>query len=425
MKRAVSRSKAIADYSKRVIEIGLRRKDLLRIADTKGTPCFVYDAQQAKENFGDFTGSFWEAGLDARVYYAVKSNPYLGLLRDLVRFGAGLDVSSPAELALAAAAGAKRVIYTGPAKSASDFEKILAYRHPVTVHLESRKELDLLGRLCAKKKSKVGFGVRVFTPAQGDWSKFGIPLRELADFLNAAQQHEYVEFAGVQFHNSFNFGPERYAKNLRHLVSYARSALTSDQRSAISFIDIGGGFFPRSFEAIYDWNSEQAEKELDYKKILSRSGRYLPLQHKAFSHFAEGIAGVWKREIQPLFPRAVMYCEPGRALSHSVMHMLLRVADVRGKHSIIVDGGMNMIGWEKYQYYLHAPIFNLTRFAPKKEQRCLVYGSLCTPEDVWGYSVLGGEPRIGDVLVMPYQGAYTYTCAQRFIRDIPPVFGLP
>ena len=49
---------------------------------------------------------------------------------------------------------------------------------------------------------------------------------------------------------------------------------------------------------------------------------------------------------------------------------------------------------------------------------------LCTPHDLWGYYLRGRAVRLGDLLCMPFQGAYTYTLAQRFIRPVPPVVAL-
>ena len=51
-----------------------------------------------------------------------------------------------------------------------------------------------------------------------------------------------------------------------------------------------------------------------------------------------------------------------------------------------------------------------------KERSCRIFGSLCTPYDIWGTSYFGKEIRPGDVLIIPRQGAYAYSLRQSFIK---------
>ena len=63
------------------------------------------------------------------------------------------------------------------------------------------------------------------------------------------------------------------------------------------------------------------------------------------------------------------------------------------------------------------PIINLTRNS-SKEREAKIFGPLCTPDDVWGYSVFGIDISPGDILLIPDQGAYTYSLSQIFIKPI-------
>jgi diaminopimelate decarboxylase len=96
------------------------------------------------------------------------------------------------------------------------------------------------------------------------------------------------------------------------------------------------------------------------------------------------------------------------------MHILLTVVDKKAKDLIITDGGTNIIGWERFEHD-YAPIINLSRPA-LTEHECLILGSLCTPHDVWGYGYFGDGIEIGDALLIPGQGAYTYSLRQKFIK---------
>jgi diaminopimelate decarboxylase len=48
-------------------------------------------------------------------------------------------------------------------------------------------------------------------------------------------------------------------------------------------------------------------------------------------------------------------------------------------------------------------------------------GSLCTPHDLWGYGYWGEDIQPGDTLLIPNQGAYTYSLRQEFIKAVPQV----
>jgi diaminopimelate decarboxylase len=86
---------------------------------------------------------------------------------------------------------------------------------------------------------------------------------------------------------------------------------------------------------------------------------------------------------------------------------------------VITDAGTNAVGWERFEtdYF---PVLNLSRPA-LSEKPCNVLGSLCTPHDVWGYSYWGEGIEIGDILLIPTQGAYTYSLMQNFIKPLPEV----
>jgi diaminopimelate decarboxylase len=58
------------------------------------------------------------------------------------------------------------------------------------------------------------------------------------------------------------------------------------------------------------------------------------------------------------------------------------------------------------------------------ERKINMWGNLCTTWDIWGYHVYGGELSQGDIVVVPNQGALTYSLAQSFINEIPEVYKL-
>ena len=416
----------LPNESERLARLSAYRSRLILLAKRHGTPCYVFDANEARKNLKRFRESFSAHGCKIETYYAVKSNPSARLLKTLVLAGAGLDVSSVRELALARQAGASKIVYTGPGKTERDFEQLLAFKGEFRVHLESYTEIKRLSRVAGKKKRRINCAIRVHTSAQAGWTKFGVALKALAATWRQAAAADGVRPCGIHFHISHVDSPQTYLRALSEVTDYAMAELRAREREQVEFIDIGGGFCPASFDGLYNWNTNQ---RVDYDLFPKQARRALRPGAKPFwksygvtpiEEFGQKIADFFDRKVRKVFPNARLFAEPGRFISHSCEHFLMRVLDKKDKHTIIVDAGNNMVGWEEhYQFLNYAPVFNLTRFRPNREFGCLIYGPLCTPGDMWGYYLRGARVEIDDLLVMPYQGAYTLTLAQNFIRGVP------
>lgn len=414
-------------YDKRVEKLKNIRGRLLHIAQTVGSPLYVYDSEEAKNNLARFRNAFESHGLTVEPYFALKSNPYHGLLKTVVAEGGGLDVSSQLELSRALETNASSLVYTGPGKTIEDFQMILAASdREITVHLESITELSRLGSLVKETDRKITCGVRIVTSAQAKWNKFGIPLEELALFLEEAKKYPNISIKGLQFHISFILEGARYIQAFSEIGSYLSHL---SDRSFLEFIDIGGGIYPEVFMGEYPWNPEGVVY-LDDHDILDgiRKDTYrpraLPIEMDTIEEIVGELSTGFKKYIQTINPAVRLLAEPGRYICYSTMHTLLKVLDVKRPDAIIVDGGGNMVGWERYQYLHYVPLYNLTRFSETNEMPCIVYGPLCTPDDIWGYYLHGEAVQCDDIICMPFQGEYNYTLAQRFIREMPKVYDL-
>jgi diaminopimelate decarboxylase len=188
-------------------------------------------------------------------------------------------------------------------------------------------------------------------------------------------------------------------------------------RSMISFIDIGGGFWPPAGE----WLQEAGTVGGQIR--LATSDRFWPSDMKHYrvpslpiESFAGAIGDAVAKYIYPLV-KCRIYTEPGRWLCNDAVHILVTVADKKGEDVIITDGGTNAVGWERFEVD-YFPVINLTR-PGLTEHECAIYGSLCTPHDIWGYSYFGDGIERGDLLLIPTQGAYTYCLRQHFIKPLP------
>lgn len=419
------------NFKEEVLKIKNKKPFFLELAKKKETPLYIFDKTEIQKNIKRFKTAFKKEGVNINIFYATKSNYYLGILKTVVKEGENLDVSSQRELKLALKAGSKRIIYTGPAKTEKDFELILKHYKKITVNLESLRELKLLAEMAKKRNITIQCGLRVYTSMQAGWTKFGMPMEELKKFFHEAQKLKSIHFCGIHFHISFNKNPEKYIKTLEMLIEYLKKNFTESERKQFEYLDIGGGFYPQQWQAFYSWNKNQDAYFPEDRDIFNEiiedkfSNRIIPLGSEPIENFAKKISMVFKTKVKKVLPNVSLYAEPGRYISHSSMHFLLKLIDIKNPHIGITDGGNNMIGWELFQFYYYAPIFNLSQFEEKKEIPFITYGSLCTPDDIWGYYMYTkGQPREGDIILMPFQGAYTYTLSQEFIKDIPPVYDI-
>src|SRR6267142_5767454 len=101
-----------------VLNVGGR--SITELADRYGTPLFVYDRTAIDQKLAALRTLMPQF----EVYYSVKANPNLAILRHFVLRDCGLEVASGGEFMQALAAGcpAERIFFAGPGKTDSEFD---------------------------------------------------------------------------------------------------------------------------------------------------------------------------------------------------------------------------------------------------------------------------------------------------------------
>ena len=387
-----------------------RRDVFLRAAGRHGSPLYVIEPDVLRRRARRFTEAFSRESGEVDLYYAVKSNNHPEIARTLVEAGLGLDVSSGLELQMALECGATEIVFSGPGKTDAELALAVEHRDRTTVLIDSFGELERLGRIAEARSARIRAGVRLTTNPNGLWRKLGIPLEALGDFFDAADAWSGIELRGLQFHTSWNLDPRPQVDFIVRLGE-ALERLPAGRRAAIEFIDIGGGFWVEQGEWLQsDGSGEPCDSPA--------ADRHYWRPAAAIEQFAERIAQAFGRHLQSRAP-CRLCAEPGRWLCHAAAHLLLTVVDVKARDLVITDGGTNAVGWERFEtdYF---PVINLS--SPELTERpCHILGSLCTPHDVWGYGYWGRSMKRGDLLLVPTQGAYTYSLRQEFIKPLPAV----
>ncbi|HIP22321.1 MAG TPA: diaminopimelate decarboxylase, partial [Rhodobacteraceae bacterium] len=95
------------------------------IAAAVGTPFYLYSTATFERHYTVFDEAL--AGLDHQIFYAMKANDNIAVLRTLAAMGAGMDVVSGGEYAKARAAGVSgdMIVFSGVGKTEEEMWQVL------------------------------------------------------------------------------------------------------------------------------------------------------------------------------------------------------------------------------------------------------------------------------------------------------------
>lgn len=399
----------------------LAKRDLyLESASTLGTPQYFYDETSLEDAIIKFNRTFKKHLDRFQMFYAMKSNHLTEISKKAVKLGSGLDVSSGMELAAALSTGCEKIIFSGPGKRDEELDLAVRNHGRITIMLDSlgeyRRLLNVVKRSGIKNDLKISSGIRIRNPFQGYWNKFGIPLEELGYFLKTIADDDRIDAAGIQFHTSWNLGPESQVRLINDIDNYLKYKVPEKYIKGFRFMDIGGGYWPDSGEWLNPENTTTGKLiRTIFPRVRFDNRRYY-MRSKGLINFAREISNAVK-DSSPVMDNLTIWAEPGRWVSTGCMHILLKVLDVKKSSVAITDGGINMLGWER-PLTEYIPVINLT--SPSEiEENITVFGSLCTPDDIWGRTLFGKGVKNNDVILIPNQGSYTYSLRQAFIKPVP------
>ncbi|MDT8912953.1 type III PLP-dependent enzyme [Amycolatopsis sp. PS_44_ISF1] len=368
---------------------------IAEIAATHGTPLYVYDADVLTETYRGLREALHPA---LELYYSLKANPNVSVCAELVRLGAGAEVSSGIELRTAAAAGAAPAdtIFLGPGKSDDELRACVAAGIRAVV-VESEGELRRLSAI-AGGGGPVEVLLRVnpaFTSKGSGLSMGGKPrqfgideelvpgVAELAASLPGVRVRGLHAYMGTRI-----LDPADVVHNTRGILEMA-VRLHESCGIELSTVDVGGGLGVAYFE-----------NETDFSVAELAAGL-----NPVVAGFAAGHPGT----------RLIM--ELGRYLVGFAGTYVVGVRDVkssRGERFVVADGGTNhhmaAVGIGSF-VKRNFPIRSLTRPDEPATGACTVTGPLCTPNDVVGKKVPLPDVRPGDLLGVDRSGAYGPTAS--------------
>jgi ornithine decarboxylase len=353
----------------------------LRYLDKEGieTPFLLIDKDKVREK-ASLIGRHIKK---SRVFYAVKANPDIEILRYLNKLNMNFEIASEGELEILSSIGVKpsRIISSNPVKSLK-FLRIAASYGVHSVSFDSAEEVDKLAEFIPH----CNVYVRLSVPNEGsEWplsKKFGVELDEAVYLLSYARD-KGLNPVGVTFHvgsqctNIYNW-------NIALDKAKTLWDLAKKKGIRLKLLNIGGGYPIRYTKNVI--GIEAIEKNVD-SLIFER------------------------------FPGDIeVHIEPGRAV---VGDAGIFVTTVIGKAKRddedwvyldvgVFNGLMESVGGIKYSYLVES--HKQTR--PRKQWT--VAGPSCDSFDVIDKNVTLPEPQVGSLMLILSSGAYTVSYASEF-----------
>jgi diaminopimelate decarboxylase len=364
---------------------------------------YVYDRRTLRER-----AAAVRAALPPRsaLLYAVKANGHPEVVRTLADATDGLEVASGGELALALAAGAREVVFGGPAKTDADLRAAVDAR--VLVNVESAHELRRLALAACDAGVRASAALRVNRPQPaltgshqmtGAPTPFGIEEAQLPEVVALSAHLPAVRLVGFHLHAvSNNLDAAAHAAFVADAVRWSVTAGAA-HRLALEYVNVGGGLG-------IDYTGH-ARFDLD----LLRTG-LAPVAH-----------------VLPANARLVV--EPGRLLAADAGWYAAQVLDLKlthGRWFAVLRGGTHHFrlpaAWGYSHPFTVLPVPQWPYPFDRPEVRDVVVdavGELCTPRDVLTRGQRVARLRVGDLLVFGQAGAYGWDISHHdFLRHPHP-----
>ena len=377
----------------------------IELANTYGTPLFVYDTALIKERARAFIQTFERAGVKAQVAYASKAFSSIAMYQLAAEEGLSLDVVSGGELYTAIQAGfpVERIHFHGNNKSDEELKYALDSAIGCIV-VDNFYEIEQLKRLTASGQQvnillRVTPGIEAhthdyITTGQAD-SKFGFDLNNgQADrAFKEVKDVETIHLLGLHCHiGSQIFDTVAFSLAAKKLISKML-----EWKTRFNFVcpvlNLGGGFGIRYTEE---------DK---------------PLQPAIYVE--DMIKSIQSDIGQKDYPMPEIWIEPGRSLvgdAGTTLYTIGSQKEVPGvRNYLAVDGGMSdNIRPALYQAKYDAAVANKMN-APLTTPYT-VAGKCCESGDKLIEEVSLPEIEAGDTLAVFCTGAYGYSMASNYNR---------
>ncbi|OQW94986.1 MAG: diaminopimelate decarboxylase [Beggiatoa sp. IS2] len=363
--------------------------NLATLANTYGTPCFVYSRAALEYQWQTFNESL--AHQPHLICYAVKANSNLGVLKVLAWLGSGFDIVSGGELerVLRVGGSPERIVFSGVGKTVSEIQQALTVGIRC-FNVESTSELRRLNQIAGELGKIAPIAVRVNPDVDAKThpyistglkqNKFGIDIQRAITVYAEAAQLPNVQIEGIACHIGSQLTQvQPFVDALQRLMVLVEHLQTMG--ILLKHIDVGGGLGVR-------YHDEIPPEPENYIRALQQV-----LSDKRYT----------------------IIVEPGRAIVANAGVLLTKVEYLKraeNKNFAIVDAAMNdLIRPALYQAWHDIIPVQLN---PNRATCCYdVVGPICETGDF-----LGKERNLAiqenDLLAICSAGAYSFVMSSNY-----------
>lgn len=354
------------------------------------TPLFVYSREHMMKRVADL-----RAALPPRigVNYAVKANPFPGVLEHMATLVDGFDIASGGELALTERAGIdpSRISFAGPGKRDEELEAAISAG--VTLNCESEGEAERALAIARRSDRRARMAIRVNPSFElkgsgmkmgGGAKPFGVDAERVPDLARRIIA-DGADWRGLHiFTGSQALSSEAIIETQNNVLNLAVE-LSNDIGCPLPKLNMGGGFGipyfpgdePLDLAAVGSALHAQVEnlpEALAKTELCLELGRYLV-----------GEAGVYLCRVVD------------RKISHEITYL---ITDGGLHHQLAASGNFGTVVRRNY------PVAVATRYDAEPEEIVNVVGCLCTPLDRLADHAHLPKAEVGDLVAVFCAGAY-------------------
>ncbi len=398
-----------------VLEIGGVSATELR--NTYGTPLYVMDVAHIEKLCACFAQTLKNEYGEGLITYASKAFCCKEIYRILQSFGLGADSVSLGEMLTAKSVDFpfEKICLHGNNKTQEELD--FAIKNNVGfIVIDCLQEIDIIEDICAKHGKiqnvliRVNPGVEAHTheyiqTAKTD-SKFGFSISDgTADkVISLINKNQHLNLKGLHCHiGSQIFEKQSFVLAVEKMTNYY--ALLNNKGIEFDTLDLGGGFGI--------WYTDEDEK----------------LSVQDYAQYIKTITDALKKCVaQKKLKKPYLILEPGRAIvgeSGITLYTVGGIKEITGvKNYISIDGGM----FDNPRFALYQAKYSVVAAQKMNDAPLNTYsiaGKCCESGDIIANDVKLPEVKMGDLLAVLSTGAYNYSMASNYNRNlIPAVVGV-
>lgn len=358
------------------------------IANTYGTPCYVYSRAAITTAWHEFDSAFRD--VPHRLCYAVKANSNLAILQLLAQLGAGFDIVSGGELERVLAAGGNpaHIVFSGVGKSSAEIRRAIQ-AGIFCFNVESEAELNRISLLAAEQSKRVNISLRINPDVDPNThshivtghrdNKFGIDMNDVIPLCKKMKDMPSLQLVCLAGHiGSQILDLDPFLLAIDRLISLYHELVSLGM--PLHYLNIGGGLG-------ITYKDETPPAASVYAAAVKQKCEGLPIE---------------------------LIMEPGRYLVGNAGVLLTRIEYIKtshGKHFAIVDAGLNDL-MRPALYHAWQNILPVQQ-RQLKPLRYDVVGPVCESADF-----LGKDRELAiqqdDLLVVASAGAYGFSMSSNY-----------